>query len=100
MRIMKKDDAPLCLPDFNECIIGVACNNGVRAVVYSIQRMIKHLMESDDMSYEDASDYLSYNTLSTWGGEGTPVYIYEVENDDEAHDMIMDIFDHEKGEEA
>ena len=94
---MKKDDEdqPLALTDFDGCIIGVACNNGKRAVVYSINKMVDYLMSTDELTYEEATDYLSYNTLSTWAGDGTPVYIYEVTSDDEAMEMVVEMFEGE-----
>jgi len=99
--ITREDDYPLVADDFENCIIGVACNTGNRAVVYSIQRMVRLIMDRDDVTYEEASEYLSYNTLGTWAGEGTPIYVFEVEDDDEAFDMITDMYGdpEEKGEE-
>jgi hypothetical protein len=93
---MKKDDdddRPLVLTDFDECIIGVACNNGKRAVVYSINRMVDYMITKDGLTYEEATDYLSYNTLGTWSGDGTPVYIYEVTSDAEAMEMVVEMFE-------
>ena len=47
-------------PSFDNSIIGVA--NDVQ-VVYSGSRMIEELIDDEGMSYDDAADFLSYDTM-------------------------------------
>ena len=65
---MSKGEYPLSPDGFEDCVIGVSCNTGPRALVYSIQRMTKKLVDIDEMTEEEAVEFLSYNTLSSWGG--------------------------------
>ena len=47
-------------PDFSSAIVGVDHYN---RVVYDYEKMIDYLVETEDMTYEDAADYVCYNTL-------------------------------------
>ena len=61
---------------FDAAIIGLDTSNEVFRVVYDKDKMIEILIESDDMSYEDAIEYLEYNVFNTYMGEGTPIYVH------------------------
>lgn len=61
---------------FEDAIIGLDTSNEVFRVVYDKDKMIDILIESDDMSYEDAIEYLEYNVFNTYMGEGTPIYVH------------------------
>jgi L,D-peptidoglycan transpeptidase YkuD (ErfK/YbiS/YcfS/YnhG family) len=43
-------------------------------------------MSRDDMSYEDAVDYMGFNVTGAWVGEGTPVFVHlgPIENIEDA----------------
>lgn len=47
-------------PDYDSAIIGVDCYG---RVVYSFEKMIQCLMDEDGMSYEDAIEFIEYNTI-------------------------------------
>lgn len=47
-------------PSFDSAVIGV---DYYGRLIYDYDRMIEELMEADDISYEDAVDFISYNTL-------------------------------------
>ena len=47
-------------PDFSSAIIGVDTNN---RVVYDYEKMLEHLVKYEEMTYEEAADYVCYNTL-------------------------------------
>ena len=59
---------------FDSCIIGITQGTDSGRVVYDVEKMIEVCME-DGMTYEDAYEYLEYNTLCAYVGEYTPVYI-------------------------
>ena len=59
--------------DFDDCIIGVSDDFGCMRVVYSIDKMIENLMQYGE-SYNEAREYLEYNTLNAWVGQHTPIY--------------------------
>tara|TARA_Y100000401_G_scaffold32538_1_gene23969 strand:- start:8336 stop:8593 length:258 start_codon:yes stop_codon:yes gene_type:complete len=66
---------PLLFADgFDKCIIGVCDDFGTFRVVYSVDKMIESLMSEGD-SYEDAREYLEFNTLTAWVGDTTPIYV-------------------------
>lgn len=48
-------------PDFDKAIIGVDANSG--SVIYDYQLMISSLMEQDKISYEQAVEFIDFNTI-------------------------------------
>lgn len=66
------DDAPLFADGFDDAIIGI-CPNSLR-VVYSRNKCVDVLL-AENMSVEEALDYLEYNTFNTWVGEYTPIWV-------------------------
>lgn len=48
-------------PDFDKAIIGVDANSG--SVIYDYQLMISCLMQQDKISYEQAVDFIDFNTI-------------------------------------
>lgn len=68
-------EAILC-DGFDDAIIGMAERINLGPVVaYSVEKIIEILMQRDEMEYEDARDYFSYNILGAWVGENTPIFI-------------------------
>ena len=64
-------------PDYDSAIIGITENN---QVVYDYEKMIEHLMQEDDSDYEEAVDFISYNTIRSlpYAGEGAPIIMYSI----------------------
>jgi hypothetical protein len=48
--------------------------------------MVDLLVETDNMTSEEAWEYLEYNVFNTYVGEGTPIYGYEGN-----HDRILEL---------
>ena len=70
------EEALIC-DGFDEAIIGVAERINLGPVAaYSVEKILEILMERDEMTYEDAYEYFSYNVIGAWMGEYTPVFIY------------------------
>jgi hypothetical protein len=42
--------------------------------------MLKVLVERDEMTWEEADEYISFNCAGAWMGELTPVILYEYED--------------------
>lgn len=61
-------------PDgYDKAIIGLSDNG---QLVYSKERMVKILMETDSsMTEEDAHEYLEFNTFMAYVGDQTPIFI-------------------------
>lgn len=69
------EEALLC-DGFDDAIIGMAERINLGPVVaYSVEKIIEIMMERDEMSYEEAYEYYSYNIVGGWHGEFTPVFI-------------------------
>ena len=64
-------------PDYDSAIIGITEDN---QVVYDYEKMIERLIQEDDMSYEEAIDFISYNTIRSlsYVGMGVPIIMYSI----------------------
>ena len=64
-------------PDYDSAIIGITDDN---QVVYDYDKMILFLEQEDNMSYEEAADFISYNTIRSlpYAGEGAPIIMYSI----------------------
>ena len=56
---------------FDEAVIGLDVNS--MRLIYSIGRCTEILVD-EGMSYEDATDYLWYNPITSYVGELTPIW--------------------------
>tara|TARA_R110000824_G_scaffold195638_2_gene378494 strand:+ start:807 stop:1103 length:297 start_codon:yes stop_codon:yes gene_type:complete len=74
-------DDLLFADNFDAAIIGVSigCDSG--RVVYSTKKMAEVLMQDDNMSYQEAWEYLEFNTFSAYVGENTPIYVEELDDE-------------------
>jgi hypothetical protein len=68
-------DHTLYADGFDQAIIGLCIECSPARVVYDKQKMVEILMKEDEMSEEDAIDFLEYNTWNAYVGEGTPIYV-------------------------
>jgi len=67
------EDEFLKADGFDRAVIGIEPNSMV--LVYDRQIMIDILITDEDMSEEDAIEYLEYNVYCAYIGEKTPLYI-------------------------
>ena len=44
-------------------------------IVYDYDKMVKVLVTRDDMSYEEAEEYIDYNIVGAWIGDTTPIIV-------------------------
>ena len=75
-RLMEALEENECLlaDGFETALIGIA--EGPNPVaVYEINRMIEHLFTKEDITPEDAREYLEFNVIGAYVGEKTPLYI-------------------------
>ena len=61
---------------FDKAIVGEEYSSG--RLVYSVERMMKILVSRDDISLQEALEFIEYNILGAYVGEMTPIYIYDV----------------------
>jgi hypothetical protein len=71
---------------FETAIIGLDTTSEVFRVIYDRQRMADILVSRDEMTFDEAWDYLEYNVFNAYVGEGTPIYAYEGD-----HDRILEL---------
>ena len=61
---------------FDSAIIGVGeRNNTDSMIVYDYDKMVKVLVTRDDMSYEEAEEYIDFNIVGAWIGDTTPIIV-------------------------
>jgi hypothetical protein len=71
--IDQADPEAIVWDGFDEAIIG---RDNVGRLVYDIDLMVETLTRDDEMSEEEAMEFLDYNTLNTFVGDLTPIHIY------------------------
>ena len=65
-------------PDYDEAIIGVSHDD---RVIYDYDKMLEHLVVKENMSIEDAADFISYNTIRalSYIGADAPIVMFGIE---------------------
>ena len=68
---------------FDSAIIGTAerCNMDT-VIAYDLTKMVKILVARDDMSVEEAHEYLQFNVIGAYIGEYTPIIINKMTNEE------------------
>jgi hypothetical protein len=83
--VLGENEACLLEPrdEYDACVIGIGYrfSSGPLAV-YSIPKVLQ-VMESWGMDDQEAQEFFEYNTIGSWMGDGTPMFIhlFEEEND-------------------
>lgn len=64
-------------PDYDDAIIGVSHDD---RVIYDYDKMLEHLITNEDMTDEEAADFISYNTIRSipYAGENAPIVMYGI----------------------
>lgn len=81
-------DGALLADGFEDAFIGVGQICGEPPVaVYNREKCVEVLMARDGMDYEEAVEYLEFNTFGAYVGPQTPMFItlmsFDVEDDDD-----------------
>ena len=65
-------------PDYDAAIIGITTDGNV---VYDYDKMIGCLMDEDHMDYDEAVDFIDYDTIRSlpYAGEGAPIVMYKLD---------------------
>lgn len=66
-------------PSYDSAIIGYDENSG--RIIYDYEKMAEHLMDEDGMTYEEAVEFIDYNTVRAcpYIGEGAPIIMRSIE---------------------
>ena len=81
IRVQLPDDAIVFdNPAFDDSIVGYTEDD---CVVYDYDEMISELTASEDISYDDAMEFIEYNTIRAipYAGEHKPIIIYRVDRE-------------------
>ena len=67
----------LAADGFDTCVVGhtVAQPGRPALIIYDYERCITVLMGRDGMEYGEAVEFMDFNVVGSWVGEGTPVFI-------------------------
>lgn len=58
---------------YDSCIIGATYDG--EKIIYDAVAIIEALVEEDEMTEEDATEYFEFNILGAYMGENTPIYV-------------------------
>jgi hypothetical protein len=72
------DEEMLLMDGFEDAFIGFSKRCGQPTLAtYSFLKMLQVLVDRDDMSFEEAEEYIMYNCEGAWMGELTPIILHE-----------------------
>ena len=61
---------------YDDCIIGVGTRCGMTDVfIYDKHKMITKLVRKDDMTYDEALEFIDFNIAAAFIGEDTPILV-------------------------
>ena len=73
--LMDHNNDTMLADGFESAIIGLDTSSETFRVIYDREKMID-LLVGEEMSIEDAVEYLEYNVWNAYVGNGTPIYAY------------------------
>jgi len=61
---------------YDDCIVGIGFRFGTgQILIYDTELIIKKLMK-DNMSYEEAYEYMEFNMMGAYVGDKTPIFLF------------------------
>jgi hypothetical protein len=67
------DDTFLKADGLDSAVIGVQVGEPMR-LIYSVTKIIEHLVTEDEMDLEDAMEHFEFNIRGSYVGEQTPIW--------------------------
>lgn len=66
-------------PDYDSAIIGYDANDN--RIIYDFDKMVEYLMDVDGMEYEEAVEFIEYNTLRAipYAGPNAPIVLNKID---------------------
>lgn len=85
---MSKEYKMLKADGFDNAVIGSGKNptTGQDIVVYDYLKCLEILQERDGMEYDEAWEFMEFNVVGAYMGEGTPIFMFRSD--------MMDIDEH------
>lgn len=75
-QLTERNSNAILYDGYEDALVGVALRFDMQAIAcYDMTKCIKILMKRDKMTYEEATEWFEYNTMGTWAGEFTPIFI-------------------------
>jgi hypothetical protein len=70
------DDEIIKWDGFDECVLGIGSRCGMQDIlVYSKKKIAYKLRDRDNMTVEEAIEYIDYNIAGAYVGEITPILL-------------------------
>lgn len=60
---------------FDHAILGYGTQFNNDVVIYDYNKCIDILMDRDNITYDEAVEYMEYNVCGAWVGNNTPVFM-------------------------
>jgi len=74
-------ESTLLADGFDAALIGFSQRmNEPMLAVYSYEKMVQVLIDNDDLSYDDAVEYIDFNVVGAWVGEQTPIIVMPIDS--------------------
>ncbi len=74
------EDNILFADGFEEAILGIVRRAGQPDVIaYDYEKCVQILVERDDMTKEEAFEYMEFNVVASFVGEKTPIFIEPID---------------------
>jgi hypothetical protein len=83
---MIEENKTLFADGFDEAMLGITDDS---RIVYSKVQMLEILVSRDEMSVEEAIEFLEYNTWNTYVGDYTPIYVNDFDSDAEEIEQYL-----------
>lgn len=83
---MVEENKTLFADGFDEAMLGITDDS---RIVYSKVQMLEILVSRDEMSVEEAIEFLEYNTWNTYVGDYTPIYVNDFDSDAEEIEQYL-----------
>ena len=63
-------------PELDEALIGIALRIGLSVPAYDYDKLIEVHQRINNWSYENAIEWIEYNTMGSYVGNDTPVVVW------------------------
>jgi len=76
------DEETIYFNGFDEALLGLGTQFNRDIAVYDFEKCVDILMSRDDMSYDEAVEYMDYNIIGAYVGAYTPIFLNRYEDID------------------
>jgi hypothetical protein len=70
------EDGTMLADGFEKALVGFGWQFNRELAIYDYDKCVEILMERDEMDRDDAIEFMEFNVLGAWVGEGTPVFLH------------------------